>query len=351
MANSSSNDPFGLIDQLRLALARPELSAYALLSSPVESVGDAAKEAALQLAIALGRCRLFGADTEEAAQGALPTGVAVDAARQLECELEGWTCEAKVLAEDLDRCEDLIEIHSLCCEKLENAMDAWASFLAIDEAYQLDLEQGAGGLSTFGEVLDSCLERLEIFHAGLREQSEHLALAAETELLENWRKMLADEFKQALPWWLNGTLEQVLIQRDQEMGSAFPSLALSDVLREAWNWLPKPVLTMAAAKPGEAYTPTVRCWRSPDQQLLACLTASPGQTQLRLNFLRDGESTTELQGKIVSLANLNSLVDEQGHALFSVADLGQSAAEQLPKLVVEGEVWVGPSEEPFQELK
>src|SRR6185437_1496915 len=43
----------------------------------------------------------------------------------------------------------------------------------------------------------------------LRRQQPLLSVAAGTELLANWRRLLVEPYRLSLPWWLDGSLEEV----------------------------------------------------------------------------------------------------------------------------------------------
>jgi len=52
----------------------------------------------------------------------------------------------------------------------------------------------------------------------LQEKAESLSLASVTHVLDNWRQLLAEKYKEPLPWWLDGTLERLWdkVRRENE---------------------------------------------------------------------------------------------------------------------------------------
>src|SRR5207245_10255028 len=110
------------------------------------------------------------------------------------------------LAQRWEQAVEEIEAADMAIDLLVARMESWALFLAVDEAYQESLERDSPNRIAFAEVLDSDLTKLEEFDRELRNHLDLLSLATDTRLLENWRQLLADSYRQALPWWLDGTL-------------------------------------------------------------------------------------------------------------------------------------------------
>jgi hypothetical protein len=55
------------------------------------------------------------------------------------------------------------------------------------------------------QAVDSILTRIEAFDEALQLCEPCLAISDETPLLANWRKMLADAYRDTPPWWLERT--------------------------------------------------------------------------------------------------------------------------------------------------
>src|SRR5262249_34712833 len=120
-------NPAGCVDALRAALVQEELAEFGR-AGPVT---ERAREAACDLAVAVGRCRLFGSEPGEDLDGTLPAPVALAAAVALAERLRGWAEEASTLGRRWDENDDPIEAEDLCLDLLEMRMDAWAAYVAI----------------------------------------------------------------------------------------------------------------------------------------------------------------------------------------------------------------------------
>src|SRR5262249_50661048 len=86
-------------------------------------------------------------------------------------------------------------------------MEAWAVHLAVDECLRdgLDRQVRVHAFLRAGvKLLTDLLARLD---EGMRKEDGLFSLAADTNLLGNWRAQLGAASRAALPWWLDGTLE------------------------------------------------------------------------------------------------------------------------------------------------
>jgi SNF2 family DNA or RNA helicase len=194
-------DPLGWRLEVQEALAQPDLAAFDRGEDTA-----AARRAAYRLAAALGHCRLFGVDLGEL-DGSLDVAVGLGAAVQWEEYLRDWVEDAECLGRRWEQASEEIEALDFTLDLLIARMEAWAVFVAIDEAYQSCLETADPKRVPFATVLDESFVALDRFDKSLQEQADLLALAADTRLLENWRQALAPEYRTALPWWLDGSLE------------------------------------------------------------------------------------------------------------------------------------------------
>jgi SNF2 family DNA or RNA helicase len=194
-------DPLGWQVEVQEALAQPALADFA-------AAGDtpAARRAAYRLASALGHCRLFGVGLG-GRDGSLDVAVGLGAALQWAEYLREWVEEARHLGQRWERAAEEAEAIDYALDMLIARMEAWAVFVAVDEPYQECLETGAPEQARFAAVLDGSFADLEKLDTLLLEQTGVLAVATETRLLANWRAALAPEYRTALPWWLDGTLE------------------------------------------------------------------------------------------------------------------------------------------------
>jgi hypothetical protein len=182
--------------------------------------GPAAAPAAYELALALGRCRLLNAEPACAKLSAssdftLAPPVALAAARELSGRLERWGQRAEGLLDQLDGATP-VRAADLCLGLLEARIEAWAAYVAIDEAYSAAVER-AGGLDPdsdgspagFSGEIDALLDRMQAFDDALQEAEPLLATAAAapgSRLLENWNALLAAPYRQSPPWWLEVAL-------------------------------------------------------------------------------------------------------------------------------------------------
>src|SRR5262249_50400538 len=103
----------------------------------------------------------------------------------------------------------MMEAFDALLDPIEARMESWAAFVAIDEAYEEALYSAWPERRNFAAILDECLAALDRFDEALKGEIEHFAIVSRTALLNNWRRMLAEEYRAALPWWLDGTLERI----------------------------------------------------------------------------------------------------------------------------------------------
>jgi hypothetical protein len=134
--------------------------------------------------------------------------MALAAAEELKDFLRAWTDETALLGDRFDRCEPL-EGEEITTSFVERRLEAWAALVAIDDAYVSVIEKQADAIDSLSDSLDEVLGALCEFDSALRSQAGLLSVATDTNLLENWRRMLAPEFQKGLPWVLDGTLEAV----------------------------------------------------------------------------------------------------------------------------------------------
>src|SRR5438876_241823 len=118
--------------ELEVALGQPELAEVATDSEP-------ARRAAYWLSVVLGHCRLRDLDLGEL-DGSVPLPLALSAARSLARFLERQIDDVRRLEERLAEAEGDVEACDLCFTALEVRMEFWAALVAIDEAYQVCVE-------------------------------------------------------------------------------------------------------------------------------------------------------------------------------------------------------------------
>jgi hypothetical protein len=184
--------------ELHLARAQPELAHVVQDSEP-------ARRAAYWLAVVLGNCRLRGLDLGPE-DGTLLVPSALAGGRRLASLLPNWAQKARELESRLARLEGEVETNDLCFDLLEARMEAWAAFVAIDEAYHGCALARSAQHAEFTALIDQLLDRTEELDREMQEQLDLLSLVARYPLLDNWRRALKPPYSEALPWWLDGRL-------------------------------------------------------------------------------------------------------------------------------------------------
>lgn len=327
----ASGDPLGCRADLAEALAAPALSQLEG-STPLS---PEVPLAAYQVAVALGRCRLFGVDPGEL-DGTLPPDMALAAARQLAFYLSEWAhVHVPTLPQRWEDAADPTEAEEMCLELLEARMEAWAAFVAIDEAYAATLVAGDAPphpetAARLAHELDDLPARLDALDNALAEQIPLLATAADTQLLNNWRALLAPAYRELLPWWLDGTLERAARQAYQQMLAelppsstpatqpAVPPPASPSRALAAYRRAMARAVALAARVAQPPAINLVR-WDAPDGRFRAYLPLSAGtEPVLALSFFTiSGEFARQLVGTPVELDGVESTINDVGQALLS----------------------------------
>jgi hypothetical protein len=103
---------------------------------------------------------------------------------------------------------------------------AWAAFVAIEDAYTVAIERHDVRADPLLAAMGGLLNAMTALDDALEKQVDLLSLAAGTRLLENWGHMLAPEFREPLPWLLDGTLEAAAkqVSTQVEQAAAGPEL-------------------------------------------------------------------------------------------------------------------------------
>lgn len=307
---------------------------------------DAAREAAFHLAVALGRCRLFGADLGEN-DGTLPANVATGAAHHATRRAQAWQAAVARLAERFDTAADDLEAELLCIDLLECRQNCWAVVEALDEAI---LAAESGEVATVSQLKDAVEEfgqEARRFDCALEAEQSILSVVVGTGLLDEWRGSLAEEYREILPWYLDGTLERVATEVEQEALATMPDEVAWRKLREARAiaqgagstdpartpspksvpleelliQLFRPAAAVAAATE-QVKQPVAVFWKSPDGTctalLLAVVPASDRPVELAVNFARTvtGDLAQQLIGEPVWLAGEEAVIDSSGRAIF-----------------------------------
>jgi hypothetical protein len=202
----NTTDWLGVETEWRHALVDPALARCA-----EGEVTPASEGAAYRAAVAWGRSRLFGVVLGDW-DGVLALPIARAAARRLTEGLRRLRLRAEKLPEFWDQANDDIEAREECLSLLEGRMEAWAVFVALDEA---ELDAVVNSLAGCSELADECrLAQGELAPTddALLRHKDFLSVAAGTELLANWRRLLVEPYRLSLPWWLDGSLEEMAVR-------------------------------------------------------------------------------------------------------------------------------------------
>src|SRR5262249_15170749 len=154
--------------------------------------------------------RLFGVALGDW-DGVLALPLARAAARRLTEGLRRLRQRAEKLPEVWEHADD-IEAREGCLSLLEGRTEAWAVFVAPDEA---QLDAVVTSLAGCSDLADECrLAQGELAPTddALLRHKDFLSVAAGTELLANWRRLLVEPYRLSLPWWLDGSLEEMAVR-------------------------------------------------------------------------------------------------------------------------------------------
>jgi hypothetical protein len=207
----TARDTLDCARDLTQAFAQPELSAF----TGEQPFTPEAGRAALWLAVALGRCRLFGVALGEQ-DGVLPPRMALAAAEECSRQLRRRAEKAIAFAQAFDEeavspTRDEVEKNFDTSLEVGNflfvCMDLWAALVAIDEAYHACVairdDNGAALRRAIAQtVIDS-----EALNRAMQENTDLFCTVGDTSLLDNWRCLLVEPYRSQVPWWLDGTLE------------------------------------------------------------------------------------------------------------------------------------------------
>ena len=297
--------------------------------------------------MAIGHCRLFGIEPLEDLDGTLPATQAMAASEQLREFLDAWTEDAGRLGVRWDEEEPEVG-EALCAEVLEGRMDAWAAFVAIDEAYY-DCKLAREPAAVEFDALDRLLDALDRFDDVLQEPDNLplLSLLTGTQLLKIGSTCLRATIARCFPggWMGRWRLRIGGSSGSYSFGAALESgsgLCLCRLYRAAaaiirWLFVDKRSgdgccgLTVAAIPLVIALG--VAGWETESEFALsgsgqAGTTGGPGVRPCRYS------PAAELQGESVLFAGEPSRIDENGIARFDLASLQAKLGEPGGKLVL-----------------
>lgn len=375
-SDENPRDRLGYLTTLREVLHHPGLSAF----RGGGTITPEAEAAAAVLAETIGYCRLFGIEPPADVDGTIPAHVALAAARSLRTRLEQVLVECDLLPERWENARSQLEMDSLCSDLLHVRMSAWATLVALHEAWAAAAERRQAGADELEDALDTVISAIDRFDVALRRDVELVATVTGTNLLENWRSMLADEHASALPWWLDGTLERTTEaierratcllpgppseqSRQQPRGADAPRSPMSPTpavlpfhaIRELFA-IPAAYSLAAEGQELRPFRKSLRWNSRPDGSGHSALLQIPsrrdpaGQTKLEISFRPAGDSTElalrdQLLGKPAILALARSHVCQRTvagqpllFAWFLLEDIPDIGIERLD-LSVDGCDW------------
>lgn len=195
----------------------------------VENVGasDAhAAAASYAIAAAIGRCRLFGIEDAPSTEFTLSPIAAIDAAHALSRRIERWVDAADALPEWADAVSEPLA-DDLRYGLIESRMEAWAAYVAIDEAYSAAIDSdaaadnaaidsaaidsaatdNAGTADDLSAAINTLLDGLAAFNESLEQIEPLLASALHSQMTANWLAALAKPYRECPPWWLTAGLQ------------------------------------------------------------------------------------------------------------------------------------------------
>jgi hypothetical protein len=320
--------------RLLTALSDPDLEQLGQ-----DPVPDTTAEAAYEVAVALGLCRIAGAklpDELDVTMDAAMFRAAIDFAfGQIDDARETLT---HLLGPYGAEC-DIHELEDSTLWVLETRHELWAAREAfLDSLGSLEPEETRDAQ---GERYEELLDRLGELDILMLDNAAEFGAAAELKLLDNWRSAVAPG--QEMPWWLDGEIEAAAARAWARTRAEMPAA-------EFWHrvarrrWLPKLdlPLAMAAQQEPRPQIPRLLQWASPDGQYIARMPLPAEVTELGsyvLSVLQRPSlaPAVELANRPIALAGVTSQLDAQGQASFSHRDLW--AQGQLPELVVDGQTW------------
>lgn len=234
-------------------------------------------------------------------------------------------------------------------------MDLWLADIALDEALETALDDEPEQARRLADALNELGAQLIHLDDAMFSQRDLLAVATDTNLLENWRALTERAPEYGTPWWLDGTLEQAATENRrmaeanlQELNAAFqrtrqsrrslaePSSGPAPLRRQPANWKDRNfAFSIAAAGPAAPPNPEYFVWKSPeDSDLRARLDVQPGPPPaiIAVEFYHasDDSDVTELAGEACRLDGVESMIKgcvaRFDFQLVLVADSGEIPA-------------------------
>lgn len=314
---SQRPDPFGYWRTLRRAWADTEAGVPG---------------ATWRLVLAQGQCLLFD-DSEDEMLRPLPKVVVEAAVAEARRLLPGWLEMADKMRGTWEKARDSTEEELCCSRPLTIRMELWAIEEAVHRSYEAGL--------ALAESVDAVDALITDYDVALRKQLDLLSTVVGTGLLEDWKTGLVARHTQALPWWLNGTLERaaerVKVRAEATMPSAESWRAM---MRQFAGWVEYLQTRLRPAPVGLGGVPTAApipgaklVWMSPDGRYRAevrvpdPLSVDQAELPRPLNFKKHpgNEPATDLAGAKVVLGADWPQINEEGRAQIRLCDLIKTA--------------------------
>jgi len=191
-------DPLGLFAELQEATDDPRLDS---------TNEDHVRAAAGELAIALGRCRLFGVNLGNR-DGTLAAGLVkfatddlIERAHEQRDEFQSILKRRKV--------HNVVSLKDHLFEALESRMDLWAGYIAIEEGHEAVFDDDIPAAIALEPLVDKLVHAIQDYDGVLMKVDKLFAAITHAELLNNWRNTLAPAYREQWPWWLDGRLEEI----------------------------------------------------------------------------------------------------------------------------------------------
>lgn len=281
----------------------------------LEKLAALPAELPVEAAVACGNCRLYAGVS---AQMGFPAWLAVAAAGRLVELLDQATADANGLDALLENCPTF-EQEDIIAGLLHARMDSWAAMLQLDDVLEYTSDDAAR--AELETAVDDFYAALDRFDRALFARQRQLGTLTATHLFTNLRHLLAPEWHDPLPWWLDGRLESDAIDQLAEQkifmpvgGAAATSPLTVGHLRES---IPQIYAAAAAGVETVDRSAALRCrWRSPDGKTRARLvppaTRQPVPERLVLDFVdAAGHPALHLLGTPCSLAGIETVVEKR----------------------------------------
>lgn len=164
------------------------------------------------LTLAIGYGKITGNPSTE--NLALPFEVALIATQTLQTKSKELTTMGQNLDENFDQMDRPYEFTKHVENLLKLRQDLWAGCVALSEAYVSAEKMGASFAQAeqLGVLLNKAYDELDQADDILLKNLDLLACIADTEFLSQCRGVLAGDYAEILPWWLDGRIERAAAQ-------------------------------------------------------------------------------------------------------------------------------------------